>query len=360
MSRFCFSPRLSQRFQPKWSGGISGLLSRRLSGVLSSAAFLSFLFFALLLAFLLAPLAHAEEAYPGKPIKIIVPFPPGGAADLIARVYAEPLGNRLGQPVIVENKPGAGTAIAAEFVARAKADGYTLSLAPVGQLALLPNLNKKVAYHPVRDFAPVSLLASVPNLIAVRPGMPDQLKGLIALAKKEPGKITYSSCGAGTLCHLTGELFKTQAGIDLLHIPYKGSAPAISGLLGGEVDMAFDTLTVLAPHVRAGKVKALAITSKKRSPLLPDVPTVAEAGLPEFGEVDGWFSLVAPAHTPDAIIRALNDALAEISASEAVRQKLAAAGLATLHSKPEELGRRIREDFARWGKIIEASGATLD
>ncbi|MDR2366386.1 MAG: tripartite tricarboxylate transporter substrate binding protein [Zoogloeaceae bacterium] len=322
-----------------------------------------FLFISLLLAagFLIAPAARAQhDDWPSKPIKLIVPFPPGGACDTIARIYGEKLAEELKQPVIIENKPGAGTAIAAEFAARSSPDGYTLSVAPAGQLTLLPNLNKKVAYDSFRDFAPISLLASVPNIIAANPALSvNTLQELITLAKNKPGKITYSSCGSGTLCHLTGERFKTQTGVDLLHIPYKGSAPAITALLGGEVDLAFDTQTVLSPQIRAGKVKALAITSTERSPLLPDVPTAAEAGLPGF-VIEGWFSLVAPAATPEAIVKKLNGALKAASQSSAVREKLTAQGLTTLHSTPEELARLIRNDHAVWAKVIQTTGATLD
>ena len=305
--------------------------------------------------------AYAQSAdWTAKPIKLIVPFPPGGACDTIARIYGEKLAADLKQPVIIENKPGAGTAIAAEFVARSSPDGYTLAVAPAGQLTLLPNLNKKVAYDSFRDFAPISLLASVPNIIAANPALSvDTLQELIALAKSKPGKITYSSCGSGTLCHLTGERFKTQTGVDLLHIPYKGSAPAITALLGGEVDLAFDTQTVLSPQIRAGKVKALAITSAERSPLLPDVPTAVESGLPGF-VIEGWFSLIAPAATSKAIVKKLNETLNTISQTPEVREKLAAQGLTTLHSSPEELAQLIKTDHAIWAKVIASTGATLD
>ncbi|MDR3159971.1 MAG: tripartite tricarboxylate transporter substrate binding protein [Zoogloeaceae bacterium] len=308
-----------------------------------------------------ATAAHAQDAnWPSRPIKLIVPFPPGGACDTIARVYGEKLAEILKQPFIIENKPGAGTAIAAEFVARSSPDGYTLAVAPAGQLTLLPNLNKKIAYDPFRDFAPISLLASVPNVIAASPSLPvNSLQELITLAKGKPGEITYSSCGSGTLCHLTGERFKTLAGVDLLHVPYKGSAPAIAALLGGEVDLAFDTQTILSPQIKAGKVKALAITSAERSPLLPNVPTAVESGLPGF-VIDGWFSLIAPVATPKEIVKKLNDALNVISQTAEVREKFAAQGLATLHGTPEELARRIRTDHAIWAKVIQSTGATLD
>ncbi|MDR0674619.1 MAG: tripartite tricarboxylate transporter substrate binding protein [Zoogloeaceae bacterium] len=322
-------------------------------------------FFRLAVLFLafasVAPALHAQEAnWPSRSIRLIVPFPPGGACDTIARIYGEKLSESLKQPVIIENKPGAGTAIAAEFVARSSPDGYTLAVAPAGQLTLLPNLNKKVAYDPFRDFAPISLLASVPNIIAAHPSLPvNDLRELIALAKAKPGEITYSSCGSGTLCHLTGERFKTQTGVDLLHVPYKGSAPAITALLGGEVNLAFDTQTVLSPQIKAGKVKALAITSAERSPLLPHIPTAVEAGLPGF-VIEGWFSLVAPAATPKAIVKKLNEALDAISQTPEVRERFAAQGLSTLHSTPEELARLIRTDHAIWAKVIQNTGATLD
>jgi tripartite-type tricarboxylate transporter receptor subunit TctC len=306
-----------------------------------------------------APSACAD-AWPNKPLRLIVPFPPGGAADVVGRIYGEKLSLAFKQPVVIENKPGAGTAIAAEAAAKAAPDGYTLSLAPAGQLTVLPHLNKSLPYDPVKDFAPVSLLASVPYVIGARPALAaDNVKELVALAKKDPGKLTYSSCGNGTLCHLTGELFKSQTGTDLLHIPYKGSAPAVTALLGGEVDLAFDTLTVLAPQAKAGKIKALAITSSERSPLLPNVPTASESGLPHF-EASSWFGLVVPAATPKEIVRQINAELKKIAQLPDVREKLASQGLDTLNSTPEKFEEIIRDDYAKWGKVVRASGAKLD
>ncbi len=218
--------------------------------------------------------ASFADTWPSRTIKFIVPFPAGGAADTIARIYADKLSEALKQSIVVENKPGAGTAIAAEFVAKADPDGYTLSLASAGQLTILPHINRSITYDPFKSFAPVSLLASVPYVVAASPNTPvSNLKELISAAKSEPGKFTYSSCGPGTLCHLSGELFKNLTGTDLLHVPFKGSAPAINALLGSQVNLAFDTLTVLAPQIRDGKIKGLVVTSRERSPQLPNVPT---------------------------------------------------------------------------------------
>jgi tripartite-type tricarboxylate transporter receptor subunit TctC len=304
--------------------------------------------------------AAATDDYPSKPLKLIVPFPPGGAADAVGRTYAERLSAALKQSVVVENKPGAGTAIAAEAAAKAAPDGYTLSLAPVGQLAVLPHLNKKIPYDPLHDFTPVSNLASVAYVIAAHPSLPaNTLKELAALARAQPGKLSYSSCGTGTVCHLTGELFKSQAGIDLLHVPYKGSAPAITALLAGEVSLAFDTLTVIAPQVKAGRVKALAVTSRERSPLLPDVPTAIEAGFAHV-EASSWFGIVVPAATPENIVKRLNAELNRIATLQEVREKLAAQGLTALNTTPEKFSEQIRTDYAKWGKVVLSSGATLD
>lgn len=307
----------------------------------------------------LTPLAHAD-AWPSKPLKLIVAFPPGGASDAVGRIYAEKLSEALKQPVIVENKPGAGTAIAAEAAAKAAPDGYTLSLAPTGQLTVLPHLNKKIPYDPFRDFAPVSIVASVPYVLAASAATPaNSVKDLVAIAKKEPGKLSYSSCGNGTLCHLSGELFKSLTHTDLLHVPYKGSAPAVTALLGGEVNLAFDTLTVLAPQIKAGKVKGLAITGKARSSLIPNVPSAAEAGLAQF-DVTSWFGVVVPAATPKDIVARLNQELVRIAKLPEVKERLANQGMEPAHTTPEVFAKAIRDDSARWGKVVQSSGAQLD
>lgn len=305
-------------------------------------------------------LAQAEAAWPSKPLTLIIPFPPGGGADTIGRYYADQLSSALGQPVVVDNKPGAGTAIAAEAAAKAKPDGYTLSLATAGQLTILPNLADNLRFDPETSFAPVSVVASIPNVIAINGNLDvTDLQGLIAAAKAKPGAISYSSCGNGTLCHLSGELFKSLAGIDLLHVPYKGSAPAVTALLGGEVDVAVDTLTILAPQIQGGKVRGLALTSAQRSPLLPDVPTAAEAGLPGL-ETSGWFGIVLPAKTPQAIVERLNQEIGTIAKSEQTAERFGQNGITVEYTTPEEFARIIREDRVRWGKVAKESGAQIE
>lgn len=323
-------------------------LSRAISSVLISAA--------VIFGTVSTTLANP---WPSRTIKLVVPFPPGGAADAVARIYAEKLSINLKQAVIIENKPGAGTAIAADAVAKADPDGYTLSLAPAGQLTILPHINKELSYDPFRSFAPVSLLASVPYVVAASPASPiSNLTELIAVAKRDPGKLTFSSCGAGTLCHLSGEFFKNLTGTDLLHVPFKGSAPAITALLGNQVDLSFDTLTVLAPQISGGPVKGLAITSKERSPLLPNVPTAAEAGLPEL-VVDSWFGLAAPAATPREIVDRLNSEIVSIGNLSDVRERLNTQGLNVTTSTTAEFTKVIADDHARWGRIVKESNAQV-
>ncbi len=300
------------------------------------------------------------DAWPSRTIKLIVPFPAGGAADTIARIYSEKLSEALKQPVVVENKAGAGTAIAAETVAAADPDGYTLSLAPAGQLTILPHVNTAIKYDPFKSFAPVSPLASVPYVLAASPDAPvSSVKDLVAAAKKEPGKFTYSSCGSGTLCHLSGELFKSLTGTDLLHVPFKGSAPAVNALLGNQVNLAFDTLTVLAPQIRDGKVKGLAVTSRERSSLLPNVPTAAEAGVADF-VVDSWFGLVVPAATPAPIVERLNAEVIRIGKLPDVRERLEAQGLSVTTSTPEAFAQLIRADYERWGRVVDTAGTKIN
>jgi len=317
------------------------------------------------LARLLAPLMllsslSAQAAWPEKALTLIVPYPPGGAADTVGRIYADALSEALKQPVVVENKPGAGTAIAAEYVAKSAPDGYTLSLVPTGQLTVLPHIAKNLKFDPFTSFAPISLLAYTGVVIAANPQLPvKNFKDLIAQAKAAPGKFSYSSSGSGTIIHLAGEYLRLKTGTELLHVPFKGSAPAVTAVLSGDVNLAVDTLTILAPQVKGGKLKGLAIASAQRSPLLPDVPTVAELGYPGF-EVRSWFGLVVAAATPNDIVKRLNSEIAKAAASPAIKDKLAAQGLEAWPSTPEQFSQQIRSDYHTYGKVVRESGAQFD
>lgn len=303
--------------------------------------------------------ASAEQAWPNRPLKLVVPFPPGGAADAIGRYYADQLSKSLGQPVIVDNKAGAGTAIAAEFAARSTPDGYTLSLATTGQLAVLPHLQDNLRFDPIKDFTPVSLLASVHNVVAVNPKLQiHSLSELLARAKAQPGRVSYSSCGSGTLCHLTGELLQNLTGAELLHVPFKGSAPAVTAVLGGEVDIAVDTLTVLAPQIKAGKLQGLVQTSAKRSSQLPDVPSATEAGLPKFLS-SGWFGVVVPVGTPAPIVNRLQTEIHAIARNPKTEHDLQERGISVEYNTPAQFSQLIRDDYTRWGGVVKASPQIL-
>lgn len=307
-----------------------------------------------------APFAAQADAWPSKPIRLIVPYPPGGAADTVGRIYADALTESLKQPVVVENKPGAGTAIAADHVANGPADGYTLNLVPTGQLTVLPHIARNLKFDPFKSFAPVSLLAYTGVVIAANNEVPvNDLKGLVAKAKAEPGKLSYSSSGSGTIIHLAGEYFRLTTGTELLHVPFKGSAPAVTAVIGGDVDLSIDTLTILAPQIKGGKLKGLAIASPVRSPLLPEVPTVAELGYPGF-EVRSWFGLNVAAGTPPAIIERLNAEIAKAAASQTVKDKLAAQGLEAWPSTPAQFAEQVRADHDKYGRVVRESGTRFE
>ena len=303
--------------------------------------------------------AAAQGGYPQKSIRIIVGYTPGGATDIVARILAAKLQEALGQSVIVENKPGAGSNIASELVAKSAPDGYTLL---VGSIANATNMvvYKNLAFDTLRDLAPVSQLMSAPSVLAVHPSFPAKnLTELIALAKREPGKYAFASTGSGGSPHLAGELLKLRAGIDLIHVPYKGAAPAMSDLLGGQVQMAFQTALSAVPHLQSGQLRAIAVAASKRLPQLPNVPTMAEAGLAEV-EVSSWNGLFAPAKTPPEIIARLHAETAKALAAPDVREKLIAQGAEPIGSSPEEFRAYIRAEIEKWGKVVRASGARVD
>jgi len=307
-----------------------------------------------------APAVHAQAAFPTKPIRLVVPFPAGGTTDILARAVAQKLTETNGQPVVIDNRPGAGGNIGAELVAKSAPDGYTLLMGTVGTHAINPSLYAKMPYDHQKDFAPVILVAGVPNVLVINPSVPaNSVQELIAYGKANPGKLNFASSGSGTSIHLAGELFKTMSGVQMTHVPYKGSAPAIADLLGGQVQIMFDNLPSALPQIKAGKLKALAVTSAQRASALPDVPTIAEAGLPGF-EATSWFGLLAPAGTPKEVIAKLNAEVAKWLASPEAREKLAAQGAIAAGKTPEDFTQHIVAETAKWQKVVKESGAKVD
>lgn len=309
------------------------------------------------------PAAQAQQAaadWPNKPIRWIVPFPPGGAMDAIARTLGDKAGKTLKQSFVIENKPGAGGNIGADFVAKQPADGYTMMITSIGMATNKP-LYGKLPYDPVKDFAPVSLLAVVPNVLVTNATQPNvkTVSDLIAAARKEPGKLTYASAGNGTSIHLAGELFTSLAKVEMLHIPYKGSGPAVSDLLGGQVNYMFDSITSARPHIASGKLRALAVTTAKRSTSLPNVPTISEAGLPGY-EVSPWFAVFMPAGTPKPIIDKLHTALMDAMKQPDVRARFESIGAETVGSTPEELSAHLARESDRWTKLINERGIKIE
>jgi tripartite-type tricarboxylate transporter receptor subunit TctC len=302
----------------------------------------------------------ATAAYPERPITIIVPFTPGGATDILARIVGAQLGSRLHQSVIIDNRPGAGGNIGTAAVAKAPADGYTLVMGTVGTHAINQSIFKSTGYDTVKDFAPISRVAMVPNVLVVSSNTPFKtVKQLIDDAKAHPGDLTFASAGIGTSIQLSGELFKSMAGIDIRHIPFRGSAPALTALLGQQVTMMFDNLPSSFQQIKGGRLRALAVTSAKRSPALPDTPTIAEAGIKGY-EATSWFGLLAPAGTPAEVVKTLNANVVAILAMPEVMAQLTEQGAEPHGETPDEFAAFIRSESAKWAKTVRDSGATAE
>lgn len=313
---------------------------------------------ALLLALAVFALDAQAQEWPSKPIRMILPFPPGGGTDLLGRLLAENLSTRLGQPVVTENRGGAGGNVGAEAAAHSAPDGYTIVLvAP--SIAISPSLYSKLNYDPVKDFTPVAMVAFVPNVMITHPSVAHSLKDFIALARSKPGGLNFGSGGAGTSNHLAGELLNIVAGIKLVHVPYKGVNLAMNGVLAGEVQLAFIGIPVPAPHIKAGRLVGLAVLASHRSPIIPDVPTAAEAGLPDF-EVTTWYAILAPAGTPRPIVNRLNAELASIVSAPEVKARLATLATEPMTSTPEEAGAYIQREMAKWGDVVKKAGLHAD
>ena len=301
----------------------------------------------------------ALAAFPDKPLRLVVPFAPGGGTDLIARLVAEGMAQDLGQPVLVDNKPGAGTVIGSDFVAKSAADGQTLVMATFAH-AVNPALVAKLPFDPVKDFAPVALIGTSPNVLVVRADKPWQsVSDVLLAARAAPGRLNYGSFGNGTSAHLAGALFASLAKVELSHIPYKGSSPAITDLLGGQIDMMFTTVASVAQYINAGKLRALAVTSGKRSPAWPDLPTLAEAGVSGY-MAESWYGVYAPAGTPPATLARLNAAVKQAVKGENFRRRVEAEGLVTNVGSPADLDRYVRAEQVRWRRVVQDARITAD
>jgi len=311
------------------------------------------------LSVLLVPTLAMAQDFPTKPIRLIVPFPPGGPNDIIARVIGQRMSELTSQPVVIDNRGGQGGVLGTDAVAKAQPDGYTIAISSAGALAISPGM-EKVAYDTLRDLAPVSLVATVPEMLVVATNVPaHDMAELIALAKTQPGKLNFASSGPGSLPHLAGELLKLTAKIDLVHVPYRGAAPAVNDLLGRQVQMAFLDLPVLLPQIKAGSLRGIAIGSPQRAPSAMEVPTTAEAGMPEL-RVENWYGMVAPAGTPPAVVTALNRIATEAMADPAVKEKLASQGAELIGDTPEHFRGFIEAEIAKWAKVIKDAGVATE
>jgi tripartite-type tricarboxylate transporter receptor subunit TctC len=300
------------------------------------------------------------QTYPNKSIRLIVPFPPGGPADILSRAIGQKLTESSGQQVVVDNRAGAGGMIGSDLAAKGAPDGYTLLMGFVGTHAINPSLYSKLPYDNVKSFEPVSLVATATIILVLHPSVPAKsVKELIALAKSKPGELTFGSPGNGTPQHLAGELFNTMAGVKMTHIPFKGAVPAISDLLGGRISLIFSSAPPALPHVATGKLRALAVTSGKRSSVSPDLPTVAESGLPGF-EVINWYGVLVPARTPRPIVEKLNTEIAKIMKMPDVKERLSGVGIEAFSSTPAQFATFIKDETAKWAKVVKFSGARLD
>jgi tripartite-type tricarboxylate transporter receptor subunit TctC len=308
-------------------------------------------------ALLIAGASAQAQDYPTRPIKVVIAFPPGGPTDFVGRVLADKLKDLLGQPVVIENKAGANGAIGANEVAKSTPDGYTLFLTTSGAVTITPNLRSDTPYDTLRDFAPISRVVDVNEVLAVRPGSVNSAQDLVAMAKAKPAALAFASTGVGSPPHLALELFQAAAGVKFVHVPYRGAAPAITDLLGGQVAAMFADAPVLLPQIQAGKLKPLAVAAAQRNPVLPDVPTLAEQGYTDT-LCDNWYGLLAPAKTPPAVIAKLNKALHAALTDPVVRDKLVKVGAVPAPSTPEEFTNFLREELARWGKVIREKGIT--
>ena len=309
---------------------------------------------------LLSATAAFGQGYPSKPVRWIVPFPPGGATDIIARIVAQKMTESWGQPVVIENRAGAGGSIAGAAVARAAPDGYTVLLATGSLLAINVSLYKNVGYDPEKDFEPIGLIGTQTNVLYLNPSVPATSLGeLIAYAKANPGKLSFGSGGNGTPAHLAGELLKLEAKIDITHVPFRGTGPALQAVIGGHVPMAFNPPSPLLPHIQSGTIRALAVTTLKRTEVLPEVPTIAESGFPGF-EATTWHALVAPAGTPKDVIATLHRATAATVNDPPVRKALTDLGVDVVGGTPEELRAYVKSEIPKWAEVVRASGAKVD
>ncbi len=310
---------------------------------------------------LLAMTAWAADAtYPQRPIRFIMPYPVGGTIDMSGRLLAKELGDAFGQQVVVDNRTGAGGTIGTETAAKSAPDGYTIVMGGTGTLAISPGLDRKLGYDPLRDFAPVTLLATTPYVLVIHPSVPAaNTRELIALAKSQPGKLTYASGGSGSAPHLIGEMFRTRAGINVLHVPYKGSSPAKIDLVAGRVQMFFTGIPPVIGEIKAGTLRAVGITTAKRTSTLPDVPTIAESGVAGF-DVAPWFGTLAPAHTPAPIVSRLNAETVKVLRGATLRERLAREGVDVVGNTPAEFGAFIKGEMQKWAKAVKESGAKVE